>query len=143
MPVTQNKHISPQSIKTGRCVVTGAYAQPITDTPANTQQLMEAGANGAKVVNVGAIARATVTASQLALFVSKAADAHATKTLLPRSKLMAAYTMATTTENTSAVDFGYNETTNPLYLEAGDRLHLGSAVALAGGISGFAQYQDY
>jgi hypothetical protein len=55
---------------------------------------------------------------------------------------MAAYTMATTTlvpETTFAL---YTETT-PLRLEAGDRLYVGSQVALAGGIVFRAEFTNF
>jgi hypothetical protein len=126
-----------QTPKTATAVVTGVAT--LTDTPANTVLLVTAGSDGAILTRLSAIPRATVTASSLVVFLSK--DGGTTQRLLD-SELMAAYTMATTTAIPETVFTLYNEVT-PLRLEAGDRLYVGSQVALAGGIVFRAEFSNY
>jgi hypothetical protein len=80
-----------------------------------------------------------VTASSLLVFISS--DSGTTKRLID-SELMAAYTMATTTAVPETTFTMYSETT-PLRLMAGDKLYVGSQVALAGGIVFRAEYTDF
>ena len=126
-----------QTPKTASAVVTGA-ASIATDAPANTVLLFTAGADGAILTSLSAMPRATVTASDLVLFMSK--DAGTTKRLID-SKLMTAYTVAATTA-TPVTMFGYSES-SPMRLQAGDALYVGSQVALAGGIVFEAQYTEF
>jgi hypothetical protein len=126
-----------QTPKTATAVCTAA-AGVTNDTPANTVELLTAGADGAILTRLTAIPRATNTASDLVLFISK--DGGTTKRFMD-SKLMAAYTMATTTA-TPVTAFDYSETA-PLRLEAGDKLFVGSQVALAGGIVFRAEFTDF
>jgi hypothetical protein len=86
-----------------------------------------------------AIPRATVTASSLVLFLSK--DSGTTQRLID-SELMAAHTVAATTAIPETYFANYSET-SPLRLEAGDRLYVGSQVALAGGIVFRAEFTNY
>ena len=126
-----------QTPKTATAVVTAVAT--LTDTPSNTVLLVTAGSDGAILTRLTAIPRATVTASSLVLFISK--DGGTTQRLID-AELMAAYTMATTTlvpETTFAL---YTETT-PLRLEAGDRIYVGSQVALAGGIVFRAEFTNF
>ena len=104
MSVTGANPITPQTPKSGVAVCTTANTA-YSDTPTNTQKLLTAGPNGARVTKITALARATNTATELQLFVSY--DAGTTKKLI-NSKLMAAYTVAQTTGQTPT-DFGYNE----------------------------------
>lgn len=126
-----------QTPKTATAVVTGA-ASITTDAPANTVLLFTAGTDGAILTALSAMPRATVTASDLVLFISK--DAGTTKRLID-SKLMSAYTVAATTA-TPVTQFGYSES-SPMRLAAGDALYVGSQVALAGGIVFEAQYTEF
>jgi hypothetical protein len=126
-----------QTPKTATAVCTAVAT--LTDTPANTVLLVTAGADGAILTRLTAIPRATVTASSLVVFLSK--DGGTTQRLLD-SELMAAYTMATTTAVPETVFTLYNEVT-PLRLEAGDRIYVGSQVALAGGIVFRAEFSNY
>jgi hypothetical protein len=73
------------------------------------------------------------------VFISK--DNGTTQRLLD-SELMAAHTVATTTAIPETVFTLYSETT-PLRLQAGDRLYVGSQVALAGGIVFRAEFTDF
>ncbi len=127
-----------QAPKTATAVATGA-ATVGTDAPTNTVLLMTAGADGAIVTSLAAMPRATVTASSLLLYISK--DSGTTQRLID-SELMAAHTVATTTAIPETV-FSRISESSPLRLEAGDRLYVGSQVALAGGIVFTAQFTDF
>jgi hypothetical protein len=126
-----------QTPKTATAVVTAVAT--LTDTPANTVLLVTAGSDGAILTRLTAIPRATVTASSLVVFISK--DAGTTQRLMD-AELMAAYTMATTTLIPETTFSLYTETT-PLRLEAGDRIYVGSQVALAGGIVFRAEFTNF
>lgn len=128
-----------QTPKTATAVVTGAAGSITGDAPTNTVLLLTAGADGAILTRLTAIPRATVTASSLLVFISK--DNGTTQRLLD-SELMAAHTVATTTAIPETTFTLYSETT-PLRLEAGDRLYVGSQVALASGIVFRAEYTDF
>ena len=126
-----------QTPKTATAVVTAVAT--LTDTPANTVLLVTAGSDGAILTRLTAIPRATVTASSLVVFISK--DGGTTQRLMD-AELMAAYTMATTTLIPETTFSLYTETT-PLRLEAGDRIYVGSQVALAGGIVFRAEFTNF
>jgi len=126
-----------QTPKTATAVVTGVAT--MTDTPANTVLLATAGTDGAILTRLTAIPRATVTASSLVLFISK--DNGTTQRLID-SELMAAHTVAVTTAIPETVFATYSEAA-PLRLEAGDRLYVGSQVALAGGIVFKAEFTNF
>lgn len=128
-----------QDPKTATAVVTGAAGSFAGDSPTNTVELLVAGADGAILTRLTAIPRATVTASSLLVFISK--DGGTTRRLID-SELMAAHTVATTTAIPETVFTLYSETT-PLRLAAGDRLYVGSQVALAGGIVFRAEFTDF
>lgn len=128
-----------QTPKTATAVATGAVGSIGGDTPTNTVLLMTAGSDGALVTRLLAMPRATVAASSLVLFISK--DSGTTMRLID-SELMAAHTVATTTAIPETAFTNYSETT-PLRLEAGDRLYVGSQVALASGIVFRAEYTDF
>lgn len=136
MAVTQNKLIYPQSQKTASAIATAA--KTTYNDAANSVLLLTAGADGAILTKLTAIPRATVTATQLQLFISRDAG---TTLLLVNTALMAAYTMAQTTQ-AAPTDFGYTAAA-PLRLGATERLYIGAGVALAGGIIFNAEYQDY
>jgi hypothetical protein len=126
-----------QTPKTATAVVTGVAT--MTDTPANTVLLVTAGSDGAILTRLTAIPRATVTASSLVIFISK--DGGTTQRLID-SELMAAHTVATTTAIPETVFPFYSEAA-PLRLEAGDRIYVGSQVALAGGIVFRAEFTNF
>lgn len=128
-----------QTPKNATAVATGAVGSITGDTPTNTVLLVTAGADGAILTRLSAIPRATVTASSLVLFTSS--DAGTTMRLID-SALMAAQTVATTTAITATSFSTYSETT-PLRLQAGERLYVGSQVALANGIVFKAEFTDF
>lgn len=126
-----------QTPKTATAVCTAAAT--LTDAPSNTVLLVTAGSDGAILTRLTAIPRATVTASSLVVFISK--DSGTTQRLID-SELMAAHTVATTTAIPETTFALYTETT-PLRLEAGDRIYVGSQVALAGGIVFRAEFTNF
>jgi hypothetical protein len=128
-----------QTPKSATAVATAACVIGAADAPTNTVELLTAGADGAILTHLTAIPRATVTASSLLLFSSK--DGGTTKRLMD-SELMAAHTVAATTAIPETNFANYSEST-PLRLEAGEKLFVASAVALAGGIVFKAEYMDY
>lgn len=127
-----------QISKTATAVATLA-ASVTTDSPTNTIELLTAGTDGALVTSLSAMPRGTVTAASLVLFLSK--DGGTTKRLLD-SKLMGAHTIAATTA-IPVTAFDLISAATPLRLEAGDKLYVGSQVALAAGIVFSAQWMDY
>lgn len=128
-----------QTPKTATAVVTGAAGSITGDAPTNTVELLTAGSDGAILTRLTAMPRATVTASSLLLYVSS--DGGTTKRLVD-SALMAAFTVATTTAIAVTSFSTYTETA-PLRLAAGDKLYVGSQVALASGIVFRAEYTDF
>ena len=127
-----------QTPQTANAVCTGV-ATVTDDNPSNTQLLLTAGSDGAILTRLTAIPRATVTASSLALWISK--DGGTTKRLVD-SVLMAAATVNTTTAIAVTTFTTYSESA-PLRLAAGDKLYVGSQVALSGGIVFRAEYTDF
>jgi hypothetical protein len=126
MAVTPNSIITPQTPLTAIAVVTTANSV-YNDTPTNTVQLLASQTNGCRITKITALARATVTATELQLFVSS--DGGTTKRFID-SKLMPAYTVAQTTQQSKA-DFGFSET-NPLFLLPGESLWAGIGVTNTG-----------
>ena len=104
MAVTPNSIVTPQTPIASTAVATTANTT-YTDTPTNTVQLLAAQTNGARIQKLTALARATVTATELQLYVSS--DGGTTKRFIG-SKLMGAYTVAGTTGQT-VIDFGYTD----------------------------------
>jgi len=127
-----------QTPKTSAVVITGA-ATVADDNPTNTVELLTAGADGALVTRLTAMPRATVTAANLVLFLQKSGQT--TKRLID-SELMSAHTVAATTAIPETVFANISDST-PMRLEAGDKLFVGSQVALASGIVFAAQWMDY
>ncbi|WP_046787119.1 hypothetical protein [Pseudomonas putida] len=126
--------------KTGSAIATAAVSGLATNTPTGLVPLgAAAGINGALVTKITAMPRATVTASSLLLYSSK--DAGATYQLID-SELMAAYTQAVTTAIPETA-FSNISQANPLRLEAGEQLYVGSEVALASGIQFRSEGGDY
>lgn len=128
-----------QTPQTATAVATAAAANITTDAPTNTVLLLTAGADGAILTRLFAMPRATVTASSLVLFLSK--DNGTTQRLID-SELMAAQTVSSTAAISETSFANYSEST-PLRLAAGDRLYVGSQVALASGIVFRAEYTDF
>lgn len=128
-----------QTPKTATAVATSAIGSITTDAPTNTVLLLTAGSDGCIVTRLTAIPRATVTDSSLCLFLSK--DAGVTQRLIDSELLGAQTVNATTAINEKR--FGNITESEPLRLEAGDRLYVGSQVALASGIVFKAEFTDF
>lgn len=126
MALSPNSIITPQTPIGATAVATTANPT-YTDTPTNTVQLLAAQTNGARIQKITALARATVSATELQLYVS--ADGGTTKRLI-MSKLMTAYTVAQTTGQT-AIDFGYSDS-SPLILSSLESLWVGIGVTNTG-----------
>lgn len=137
MAGTPNKIITPQAIKSGTAVATTANST-YSDTPTNAALLITAGANGSRVTRISAVARATVTITELQLY--RDGDGTGTAKRLFNSKQMAAYAVAQTTGNTPT-DFGYSDA-NPLILAPNEKLYVAIGVSNTG-IVFAAEWQDY
>lgn len=121
---------------TAVCTAAATYAD---SAPTNTQLLLTAGSDGAILTRLTARPRATVTATNLLLWLSL--DGGTTK-LLVDSALMSAQTLATTTAISKTNFADYSESA-PMRLPAGAKLYVGAAVALASGIVFAAEYTDF
>lgn len=126
MAVTPNSIVTPQTPIAATAVATTANTT-YTDTPTNSVQLLAAQTNGARMQKLTALARATVTATELQLYVS---DNGGTTKRFIGSKLMTAYTVAATTAQT-AIDFGYTDAA-PLILSATESLWVAISVTNTG-----------
>lgn len=126
MAVTPNSIVTPQTPIASTAVATTANTT-YTDTPTNSVQLLAAQTNGARLQRITALARATVTATELQLYVSS--DGGTTKRFI-KSVLMSAYTVAATTAQT-AIDFGYSDT-SPLILSSTESLWVAIGVTNTG-----------
>lgn len=136
MAVTPNSIVTPQTPKANAVACTTANTNYST-TPTNTALLVTAGANGARLTKLRAIAAGTVTATQIQEFrdngtagVSKA---------FSNSVLMPAYTMAQTTA-AQVADFGYSDA-NPKILSPNERIYVG--IGVTGSVLFEAEWADY
>lgn len=129
MSVSQNKIVTTQVLATDQAICINA--KTTFNDLTNAILLTTAGADGSLLKRITAMPRATVTATQLQLFIVKAAAP--TVPYLRDSKVMAAYTMATTTA-APVTDFNYSAD-SPLRLAAGDLLYCAIGVSLASGIA--------
>ncbi len=136
MPVTPNSIVTPQTPKSAVVNVAAANTT-YTTSPTNTQLLVTAGPNGARLTKLQAIPCETIsTANQLQLF--RSADGGTTK-YLADSALMATYTMAQTTE-APTTDFGYSDDA-PLILQPAERLYVAQGQAKS--VNLIAEWADY
>ena len=126
MAVTAHSIITPQTPLAGTAVCTTANTT-YTDSPTNSQVLLAAQTNGARISKITALARATNTATECQLYVS--ADGGTTKRFI-KSALMSAYTVAASTAQTGA-DFGYTDY-NPLILTSSESLYVAIGVTNTG-----------
>lgn len=125
MAVTPNSLITPQMPLTSSALCTAANTNYVA--PNQTQLLVAAQANGARITKVHAHTVASMTNTECQLYTS--IDGGVTKRLL-KSELMATYTVAATTEQ-PPTDFGYNDN-NPLLLGANEALYCAIGVAQTG-----------
>lgn len=139
MPMTNTAPFA-QTPKVLTAAVTAAIAGLGTDAVTGLQLLLTAGANGAIVSSVSAMPRSTVTASSLVLFLVKN-SAPAVYRLID-SVLMNAYTLSATTA-IPVTTFALISDATPMRLESGDKLYVGSQVALPAGIVFSCRWMDY
>lgn len=128
-----------QTPKTADAVVTAALASLGTDAPTGLSLLYTAGPNGAIGTRLAAMPRATVTATGLCLFISRD---NGVTLRLKDSVTMAAQTVATTSGISQTQFTNYSES-RPLRLGAGDKVYVGSEVALAAGIVFSGEFTDF
>lgn len=138
-----NYQIFPQSLATFTAVTTAAkttYADS-----ANAVLLLTAGPKGGELIGLTAVPRATMTATQLQVYLST--DGGTTLQLVT-SELMAAYTLNQTSKivplsvsnpvNTAAL-----HPDNPYPLGPNVKLYVAQGVALSAGIAWTAQVRSY
>jgi hypothetical protein len=128
-----------QTPKNATGVATLASVIGTADTPTNTIELLKAGEDGALITKLWAMPRATVTASSLLLFIST--DNGTTKRLID-SELMPAQSISATAAIAETKFGNINEST-PIRLQAGAKLYVASAVALAAGIVFSCEYTEF
>jgi len=136
MAVTPNSIVTPQTPKSA-AVALSTSANTNYTSPTNTTLVLTAGSNGARLTKLKAVPCATVTATQLQLF--RSSDSGTTKRFAS-SALMAAYTMAQTTQ-AAQTDFGYSDS-NPLILGASEQLYVAVGVGSVQ-INVEAEWADY
>jgi hypothetical protein len=124
---TPNDFISPQTINCSTGVATTANTN-YSDAPTSAVVIFTAGASGARVTRISAVARATVTDAELQLFRDQ--NGSGTAKRLFRSRKMAAYTVAQTTANTET-DFGFSDD-NPLIVAPAEKLYAAIGVTNTG-----------
>lgn len=134
MAVSPNSMVLPQAIRRSAALATAAKTTYADGT--NAVSLVSGGTNGSTIRKLTAIPLATVTATQLQLF---AFDG--TNYRLITTALMAAYTMAQTTQD-APTDFGYSDQ-NTLYLPSSWSLYVGIGVALTAGILFNVELSDF
>lgn len=136
MAVTANSIVTPQTPLAGNALCTSANTNYAVPTAAVA--LIPTQTNGARITRLFALALATVTATELQIYVSP--DGGTTKKFID-SALMSAYTVAQTTKQPK-VDFGFSDSA-PLLLAAGESLYAAIGVALATGIMFRAEGSSY
>jgi hypothetical protein len=136
MPVTPNSIVTPQTPKSAIVNVAAANST-YTAAPTNTQLLVTAGPNGARVTKLQAIpCESIATANQLQMF--RSVDG-GTQKLLADSALMGTYTMAQTTE-APTTDFGYSDDA-PIILQPNERIYVAQGQAKS--VNFIAEWADY
>lgn len=136
MAVTPNSIITPQTPKSAAVGLTAANAT-FTTSPANTQLLVTAGPNGARLTRLWALPLEQINiANNIQLF--RSYDAGATK-YLADSKLMPTASPGAAVAN-SPTDFGYSDI-NPLILAPNERLYVAEGQAEA--VNVVAEWADY
>lgn len=129
----------PQKARSVAATVTGAIASEATDAPTNTVKLCDAGANGSRVVRLQALPRGTVGDASLVLYLSS--DGGTTKLPIDSEKL-GSQTPSATVEFAEKAFAGISRD-DPLPLDVGQSLWVGSRVALAAGIVFAARVEDF
>lgn len=136
MPVTPNSIITPQTPRASAVGLTAANTN-FTVSPTNTQLLVTAGANGARVTRLWAVPLEQINAANnIQLY--RSFDGGTTKYLFD-SKLMATITPGAAVAN-APTDFGYSDS-NPIVMAANERLYVAEGQTEA--VSVVAEWADY
>lgn len=136
MAVTANSIVTPQTPKSAMVGLTTGNTT-FTTSPTNSQLLLTAGANGARVTRIQAVPLEQInTANNIQLY--RSTDSGTTKYLC-NAVLMATVTPGAAVANTPT-DFGYSED-NPLILQANERLYVAEGQTEA--VNVVAEYADY
>ena len=136
MPVTPNSIITPQTPRASAVGLTTANTN-FTVSPTNTQLLVTAGPNGARVTRLWAVPLEQInTANNIQLY--RSFDGGTTKHLAS-SVLMATIAPGAAVANTPT-DFGYSDA-NPLMLAANERLYVAEGQTEA--VNVVAEWADY
>lgn len=135
MAVTPNSIVTPQAPKSAMVGVTTANTT-LTTSPTNTQLLVTAGANGARVTKLQAIPLETVTANHLQVY--RSADSGSTKYLCAVGT--GGSDTVSGTDAPVVVEFGVSEDT-PIILAATERLYVATGITKA--YNFIAEYADY
>lgn len=128
-----------QTNQAGSAILTTAMASTSGNTPTNTVLIGTVGADGALLIQAGAVPLATVTATDVSLFYRLPTDAANIRRLI-KSVTMAALSVATTAARTTT-DFGYTESA-PYRLPANAEIYMGLAVTQTA-VQGFASWVDF
>lgn len=135
MAVTPNSIITPQTPRSNAVGLTTANIN--FTSPANTQLLVTAGANGARVTRIWAVPLEQInTANNIQLY--RSYDGGTTK-YLADSKLMATIAPGAAVAN-APTEFGYSDA-NPLVMIANERLYVAEGQTEA--VNVIAEWADY
>lgn len=136
MPATANSFMSPQVPKTASVPLLPT-ANTNLAVPVTTTLLLAAGAAGARLTRLEALATATQTATQIQVY---RADAGGANKRLIRAKNFPLYTLSTSSE-IPPLDLGYSDV-SPLILGPGEEIYVASGVAVTG-INARAEWGDF
>ena len=129
-----------QTPKSSSTVATAVCSNfTVSSAVSNAVHLATAGADGGILTRLSAIPRATITSASLLVFSSKDAGVNL---FLEDSALMAAHTVASDTAIPVTTFARYTEDT-PKRMEAGERIYVGTQVALAEGIVFNTEWTDF
>ena len=136
MAVTPNSIVTPQTPRSAMVGLTTGNTN-FTTSPTQTQLLLTAGANGARVTRVQAVPLEQINAANnIQLY--RSTDSGTTKYLC-NAVLMVTLSPGAAVANTPT-DFGYSED-NPLILQANERLYVAEGQTEA--VNVVAEYADY
>lgn len=135
MAVSQNKFVSPQSIKSAGCAV--ATANTDFDTaPTTTVKLLTAGADGGRLTRLVAIPLETVTANFLQVY--RSTDGGTNKYLA--AVATGGSDTVSATDGPTVIDFGFSDAA-PMLLKALEEIYV--ATGISKGYHFTAEWADY
>ena len=121
MSLSPNSIVTPQTPNAKTCVCTTGNTT-YSDTPTNTQVLYTAGAQGARLTRITALARGAVATNPNELQLYRDFDGSGSAKRLFLSKEMSIRAAPSGIAAQPAVDFGYSDL-NPLTLAPGEKLY--------------------